>query len=191
MENNNLENQNVVENNNQNQTINIDYDKLDNIINKGKDAKENSILKSFFQQNGIENEDELKKAIATYKENSRKQEEEQKNKYLDIENQNKELLKQLKQEKYNNSLKDVVNEFGLDSKSAKAVEKLAELNIDELFENDNINTDKIKESINKVLEEYPQFKKSTNNNKIVEVGSPDSNLIDDSNEKLRKAFGLK
>ena len=186
----NVENNQNVENNAEHK-VEIDYEKLSEMITKGKEVKENGILKSFFEQNGLK-EDEVKKAIADYKENVRKQEEAIKNKDAELETKLADVQKELKNEKFNNAITLIGYELGLDSKTLKAVQKLAEINVDEVFENNTINQDKIKESINNVLEEYPQFKKSATTNKIVEVGAPDGNDTEDSsNEKLRKMFGLK
>ena len=44
----------------------IDYGKIEAMINKGTQQKENAILKSFFEQQGM-TEDEVKTAITTYK----------------------------------------------------------------------------------------------------------------------------
>ena len=44
----------------------IDYGKIEAMINKGTQQKENAILKSFFEQQGM-TEDEVKTAISSYK----------------------------------------------------------------------------------------------------------------------------
>ena len=44
----------------------IDYDKIQSMIDKGVQQKENAILKSYFEQQGM-SEDEIKTAIGDYK----------------------------------------------------------------------------------------------------------------------------
>ena len=57
-------------NNTQTQTAGVDYDKIQAMIDKGTTQKENAILKSYFEQQGM-SEDDVKSAIADWK--SRKQ----------------------------------------------------------------------------------------------------------------------
>ena len=56
--------------NTQTQTAGVDYDKIQAMIDKGTTQKENAILKSYFEQQGM-SEDDVKSAIADWK--SRKQ----------------------------------------------------------------------------------------------------------------------
>lgn len=184
--------------NNQNQenkeevksTSNVDYAKLEDIINKGIQQKESSILKSYFQQMGME-EEELKKAVESYKENKAKKEEEKRNNNEELNKELDSLKKELHKEKLNNLVNLNAYSLGLDSKSIKAISKLADF--ENVEENGVINEDKIKASINKVLEDYPGLKtiSTSENSKIVEVGAPDGDNNQGSSEDLlRKAFGL-
>lgn len=189
MENNqNQENENVEVKS----TQNVDYGKLEDIINKGIQQKESSILKSYFQQMGME-EDEMKKAIDSYKESKKQKEEEKKNNNEELNKELDLLKKELYKEKLNNLINLNGYSLGLDSKSIKAIQKLA--NFDNVEENGIINEDKIKESINAVLVEYPGLKtvSTSDSSKIVqvEVGAPDGDKNQSSAEDLlRKNFGL-
>ena len=194
----NMENTNVQENVVENQentttteTKEVDYGKLEEIINKGIQQKESSILKSYFQQVGME-EDEVKQAIQSYKENKAKQEELKKNNTEELNKELNDLKTQLSNERLNNAITLSGYELGLDSKSIKAISKLA--NFDGVMEDGKINEEKIKESINVVLNDYPGLKTVSNstNSQIVEVGAPDGNdTVVSAEDDLRKCFGLK
>ena len=183
----NVENNQVVENKETNNQI--DYSKLEEIVSKGIQTKESAILKSYFQQQGL-SEDEVKSAINDFKTNKEKKANEEKLNNDELNNQLNAVKKELEAERMNNLITLAGYELGLDSKTLKAVQRLADF--EGVIENGNINQDKIKECINNVLEEYPQLKISKSTNKIVEVGAPEGNDIEDtSNDKLRKIFGLK
>ena len=61
----------------------IDYGKIEAMINKGSQQKENAILKSYFEQQGM-TEDEVKSAVAEYRANKQKQADEQKTAYASM-----------------------------------------------------------------------------------------------------------
>ena len=61
----------------------IDYGKIEAMINKGNQQKENAILKSYFEQQGM-TEEEVKGAVAEYRAN-KQQAQEQKNAYADMQ----------------------------------------------------------------------------------------------------------
>lgn len=167
---------------------NVDYDKLEEIINKGIQQKESSILKSYFQQMGL-SEDEVKTAVNEYKESRVKQEEEIKNNSDALMKEVEELKNALKTEKLNSSINNVGYKLGLDSKSLKAVQKLA--NLEDVYTDSKIDEAKIEKSLTDVLDEFPGLKTKTST-KIVEVGSPESKVEKGSElDELRKAFGLK
>lgn len=167
---------------------NVDYDKLEEIINKGIQQKESSILKSYFQQMGL-SEDEVKTAVNEYKESRVKQEEEIKNNSDALIKEVEELKNALKTEKLNSSINNVGYKLGLDSKSLKAVQKLA--NLEDVYTDSKIDEAKIEKSLTDVLDEFPGLKTKTST-KIVEVGSPESKVEKGSElDELRKAFGLK
>ena len=56
----------------------IDYDKIQSMIDKGVQQKENAILKSYFEQQGM-SEDEIKSAIGDWKSKKQTQAQEQNN----------------------------------------------------------------------------------------------------------------
>lgn len=173
------------------QDIQIDYEKLSNMITKGQEVKENGILKSFFESQGLK-EDEIKDAIAEYKSNKQKKAAESQNNYNELNDKYNKMVETLKTERMNTALKDIGYELGLDAKGIKAVAKLSDINKDEVFNEDGtIDVNKIKESIAATLEEYPNFKQTKEKPQFVKTETPDSNIEIDEQERLRKLFGLK
>ena len=173
------------------QDIQIDYEKLSNMITKGQEVKENGILKSFFESQGLK-EDEIKDAIAEYKSNKQKKAAESQNNYNELNDKYNKMVETLKTERMNTALKDIGYELGLDAKGIKAVAKLSDINKDEVFNEDGtIDMNKIKESIAATLEEYPNFKQTKEKPQFVKTETPDSNIEIDEQERLRKLFGLK
>ena len=173
------------------QDIQIDYEKLSNMITKGQEVKENGILKSFFESQGLK-EDEIKDAIAEYKSNKQKKAAESQNNYNELNDKYNKMVETLKTERMNTALKDIGYELGLDAKGIKAVAKLSDINKDEVFNEDGtIDINKIKESIAATLEEYPNFKQTKEKPQFVKTETPDSNIEIDEQERLRKLFGLK
>lgn len=173
------------------QDIQIDYEKLSNMITKGQEVKENGILKSFFESQGLK-EDEIKDAIAEYKSNKQKKAAESQNNYNELNDKYNKMVETLKTERMNTALKDIGYELGLDAKGIKAVAKLSDINKYEVFNEDGtIDVNKIKESIAATLEEYPNFKQTKEKPQFVKTETPDSNIEIDEQERLRKLFGLK
>lgn len=168
---------------------NIDYLKLEEIINKGIQVKENGILKSYLSQQGL-NEDEMKEAINSYKENKASKNKDEEITTLKL----KEELELMKQEIKNKELNESVNEFGINNnvskKGLKALIKLSDLNNEEIFdEKGKIKSSKLEEKLKATLEEYPEFKEKqetkTEKKTDIKTETPNKDKKND-NELLRK-----
>lgn len=168
----------------------IDYAKLEEIMNKGAEQKKNAIMNSFFQQMGL-SEEEIKEAVDTYKTNKAAAEQERLSNTENLSKELESLRTSLAREQLNNAINLSGYELGLDAKTIKAVQKLGDFS--QIQSYGKIDTEKVKGAINSVLDEYPNLKTTAKSkDKIVEVGSPESkeDLLSGEDE-LRKAFGLK
>lgn len=176
----------------ENNNSNIDYGKLEEIINKGINQKENSILKSYFQQAGL-SEEEMKEAITNFK-NSRKNEEEKNNKdFENLTNNYSNLQKQFNQERLNNALTLSLMKKGLSDNQIPFISKMVEVE-GILNDKNEINQDKLNENIENVFKAFPDLiKKEEDNKPLIQVGAPNNGAqYDESSDALlRKAFGLK
>lgn len=179
---------------NTNQGVNnsaIDYDKIQRMIDSRNQRNEDSILKSYFQKQGL-SEDEMNQAISTFKtqkeENSKKQV---------VDNQN--LQNQLNESSLENqNLKieiealRLASDLKVDNKTIPYLIKLADFNgcIDD---KGAIASDKVKEALNKVLTDVPNLKMSESNGIVgVKVGADASNSEGSSLDSILSGiFGTK
>ena len=167
----------------------IDYDKIQSMIDKGVQQKENAILKSYFEQQGM-SEDEIKTAIGDYKAKKQTQAQEQSNAYAQLQESNKALQAQLTQELLNKQAFNDCLDLGVDKNTIPYVIKSADFK-DAIDEKGEVKADKVREIIEKVLDDVPAFKGTSKDDKGFRVGV--SGEPDDATEQenaLRKAFGL-
>lgn len=71
---------------NNQQAAGIDYDKIQSMLDTATARKENAVLKSYFQQQGL-SEEEVSQAIATFKQNKQQQVEQQQNANANLQNE--------------------------------------------------------------------------------------------------------
>ena len=186
----NIENNGANNTGSNNTNTNIDYGKLEEIINKGINQKENSILKSYFSQQGL-SEEEMKEAISNFK-NSRKSEEEKNNKeYETLTNNYANLQKQFNQEKINNALNLALIKKGLTEEQIPFISKMVEVE-GVLNDKSEINKEKLNENIENVFKAFPNLLNKKEDKPLIKVGtSSDNSQYDESSDALlRKAFGL-
>ena len=167
----------------------IDYDKIQSMIDKGVQQKENAILKSYFEQQGM-SEDEIKSAIGDWKSKKQTQEQEQNNALNTLQEQNKALQAQLTQELLSKQAFNDCLDLGVDKNTIPYVIKSADFK-DAIDEKGEVKADKVREVIEKVLADVPAFKGAPKDEKGFKIGV--GGETDDATEQenaLRKAFGL-
>ena len=167
----------------------IDYDKIQSMIDKGVSQKENAILKSYFEQQGM-SEDDVKSAISDYKSRKQTQAQEQTQAYSKLEEANKALQAQLTQELLNKQAFNDCLDLGVDKNTIPYVIKSADFK-EAVDEKGDIKADKVREVIEKVLADVPAFKGVSKDDKGFKIGV--GGETDDATEQenaLRKAFGL-
>lgn len=174
-------------NTNQNSGNNtIDYDKIQAMIDKGTQQKENAILKSYFQQQGL-SADEMKQAIAAFKQ--QKAESTPDVNAMQAQLQQSQALTHRAMLEKDATLEAIA--LGLDTKQVPYILKMADLS-NVTGEDGKVKDGAIKEAINKVLEDFPQLKPQKQENKGFQQvgaggGNQNSTNIEDA---LKKAFGL-
>lgn len=181
------------QNNQQTAAPSIDYDKLASIINGKQTVTEDTVLKNYFKQQGLSQE-EVSQAIATFKNEKAKR-------TPDIGALQNEITTK------NAVLKDaLVNQqatmeavtLGLDAKTIPYVVKLADMS-KAVNDDGTVNADEIKKALEKVLADVPQFKgtvqQSSSHNDDVggfQIGGGAGNTGNNSSEEeLRRIFGIK
>ena len=170
------------------QTPEIDYGKIEAMINKGTQQKENAILKSFFEQQGM-TEDEVKTAITSYKTEQGKKAEEQKNAYANMQAENKQLKAQILQSNINAKATDIGLDMGVDKNAVAYLIKMADLS-KAVNEKNEISEEEIKKAFDEVLKNVPALKASQNSNTGFKVGADNNQAENDKTNMLRKVAGL-
>ena len=167
----------------------IDYDKIQSMIDKGVQQKENAILKSYFEQQGM-SEDEIKTAIGDYKSKKQTQAQEQAGELTKLQNANTELQSRLTNELLSKQAFNDCLDLGVDKNTIPYVIKSADFK-DAIDDKGEIKADKVREAVEQVLKDVPAFKGTSNDDKGFKFGV--SGEQDDATEQenaLRKAFGL-
>ena len=166
----------------------IDYGKIEAMINKGTQQKENAILKSFFEQQGM-TEDEVKTAISSYKAEQGKKAEEQKTAYANMQAENEQLKAQILQNNINAKATDIGLDMGVDKNAVPYLVKMADLS-KAVNEKNEISEEEIKKAFEEVLKNVPALKASTNSNTGFKVGADNNQSENDRTNMLRKVAGL-
>ena len=166
----------------------IDYGKIEAMINKGTQQKENAILKSFFEQQGM-TEDEVKTAISSYKAEQGKKAEEQKTAYANMQAENEQLKAQILQSNINAKATDIGLDMGVDKNAVAYLIKMADLS-KVVNEKNEISEEAIKNAFEEVLKDVPALKASTNSNNGFKVGADSQQQENDRTNMLRKVAGL-
>ena len=173
----------------QNNQQSIDYTKIQNMIDTATAKKENAVLKSYFQQQGL-SEDEINQAITAFKQNKQQQNQQQQNDNAELKAQMETAQQLAQQAQIELVATRVAMTLGIDSKTLPYVIKMADFS----KANDNegkISEDNIKSALEQVLTDVPALKPISETNigfKIGSSGGNNNNQADD--EALKKAFGL-
>jgi DNA-binding transcriptional MerR regulator len=165
------------------------FSKLDAILDKRADG----LAKSALKDNGVE-ESEIADIVRAYREQKQTKATEQANALTTANQTIADLQKQIAERDVNDAFSAAALELGLDVTAMQYVGRLADKN-DVLGEDGKPNPEKVKEAINKVLEDVPALKASANVNKGFQpVGAKAGDGAgsgDDADKKLRSYFGLK
>lgn len=175
--------------NTQTQTAGVDYDKIQAMIDKGTTQKENAILKSYFEQQGM-SEDDVKSAIADWKSRKQTQAQAQTDSFNKLQEINKVLQERLTQELLNKQAFSDCLDLGIDKNTIPHVIKCADFT-DAINEKGEVNAEKVRASVEQVLKDVPAFKSSANEKQGFKVGiSGEQDDVTEQENVLRKAFGL-
>lgn len=142
----------------------FDYEKLASIVAGKQNVAEDTVLKNYFKQQGLSQE-EAEKAIASFKEEKAKN-------TPDVTALQNQIAQEKAQAQKAQIEKDAVltaMSLGLDAKTIPYVLKLADLS-SVMDKDGKINEEAVKTAINKVLEDMPQFKPVAAENKGFQIG---------------------
>lgn len=170
----------------QNQTGGIDYDKIQAMLDTATAKKENAVLKSYFQQQGM-TEEEAKQAIEAYKANKQSQQPDVSTIQAQLQ-QAQALASQAEIEKL--ATIEAIG-LGIDIKTLPYVLKMADLS-NVKGTDGKVNQETLKNALNKVLEDVPALKPVNQGNAGFQIGGSGGNNNNNqtSDDALKKAFGL-
>lgn len=142
----------------------IDYEKLASIIQGKQNVTEDTVLKSYFKQQGLSPE-EMKQAIATFKEQKAKNQPD----VSAMQRQIADSTKQMQQAAVRQAATMEAVTLGLNAKTIEYVLKLADLD-GCMSDKGEADPEKIKAAINKVLEDVPALKPVNDKNTGFQIG---------------------
>ncbi len=164
------------------QTPTIDYDKIQGMIDSRNSKTEESVLKSYFQSQGL-SADEMKEAINTFKS---KKEENNKQQGLDnakLQSQLQEANMKVLQTQIDNEAFKQAIELGIDTKTIPYLTKMADFT-SVTDEKGTIDSEKVKEALNKVLEDVPNLRATKEEASGIVVGADTSNSTQNASGNL-------
>jgi hypothetical protein len=173
---------------NNQQAAGVDYDRLQEMINTATAKKENAVIKDYFMQQGL-SENELHQAIAAFKQNKEQQASEQQNVNANLQNELTAAKQLAEQAQVELAATKVAVELGINVKTLQYVLKMADFSKAKDADG-KISEDNIKASLEQVLKDVPALKPSTENNSGFQIGAPAGNNNQSNEEALKKAFGL-
>ena len=146
-------NQQTQQNNQQQaQTPEIDYEKLSQLIAGKQTVAEDSVLKGYFKQQGLSKE-EMDQAIAAFKQQKAANQPD----IQAIQNQAAQAQREAQNAIVERDAMMLSGELGIDLKTMPYILKMADLS--QVIGGDGkVDQDKLKEALNKVLEDVPQLK---------------------------------
>lgn len=166
----------------------FDYDKLANLITGKQTVTEDTVLKSYFKQQGL-SEDEMSQAISSFK----KQKAQNTPNVAELQNTiNSERSARLIAEINQSATLEAIKQ-GVDVKSIPYLLKMADFK-DCTDEKGSVNAEKLSDAVKAVLDDIPALKGTSNNNnesgiqKIGGDGGDNNNVTEDT---LRGIFGIK
>lgn len=180
--------QNQQSGNNQNQPA-FDYDKLAEIINGKQSVAEDTVLKNYFKNQGLSS-DEMKQAIAAYKEKKAKDTPDVGQLQTSLSTAQSDLMK----ERINTAAMKEALKQGVPLASVDYLLRMADLS-KVTGEDGKISDDALTAAVKKVLDDVPALKGSAGDSKkgFDKIGGDgkDSENNDETMKVYRTALGLK
>lgn len=171
----------------------FDYEKLANIIQGKQSVAEDTVLKNYFKQQGL-SQDEATQAIAAFKQQKAAQQPDvatMQAQLTQAQTTAQQAQAAVLQAQLQSAATMAAVGLGIDAKTIPYVLKLADLS-GAVGQDGKINEDAVKTALNKVLEDVPALKpQASGATGFVQVGASGGSQAAANNEDaLKKAFGL-
>lgn len=141
----------------------FDYEKLAGLINGAQAAKEDSVLKNYFKQQGLSPE-EMNQAIKSYKEQKAQNTPD----VAQIQTQLLDAQKLAQAAMVEKEAVLVAMSLNIDAKTVPYILKLADLS--NVYQDGKVNQESLQNALEKVLEDVPQLKPSEEVNQGFRIG---------------------
>lgn len=176
---------NESQNTQQPQGIEFDYEKLASIVNGKQTVTEDTVLKNYFKQQGLSQE-EAAQAMQQFKDQKAKN-------TPDVEGIQSQLTQvqalAQKEAVEKTAILEAVG-LGLDAKSIPYVLKMADFS-EATGQDGKINNEVLKNAINKVLEDVPQLKPTQEPQRGFQIGGGGQQQQTSQSDQLSSIFGNK
>lgn len=178
------------QNNNANQPNNnsngIDYNKIQEII-EGRNAKtEDSVLKAYFQKQGLSPE-EMESAINAFKTQKANQANAQNKELTDTQASLQKVQLENQRLKIEKKAYDFVDDLNVDNKTMPYLLKMADFN-NCIGKDGNVLEDTLKAALQKVVDDVPGLKKQVQGVVGITVGADTNNGTNSNNEVFDFGF---
>lgn len=174
---------------NNQQSAGVDYDRLQEMINTATAKKENAVIKDYFMQQGL-SENELHQAITAFKQNKEQQANEQQNANASLQNEVAAAQQLAEQAQIELAATKVAMTLGIEAKTLPYVLKMADFTKAKGTDG-KISEDNVKAALEQVLKDVPALKPAKDSNGGFQIGGPGGGNANQANEEaLKRAFGL-
>ncbi len=167
----------------------IDYEKIAEVVSKRSAGTEDKVLQGFFKQQGLTQE-EATKAISEYKQAQATKKQEEQDRIANMQQENAALKAQILNADIDKKVAELANTMGIQSGKVPFLCKLIDRtnaadNDGKLVENN------IKSSIESVVKEFPDFKSTVQSGGFQQIGGGSQGDGGNGvNESLDAAFGV-
>lgn len=158
---------------NNQQTAGVDYDKIQAMLDNATAKKENAVLKSYFQQQGL-SEDEISQAITTFKQNKQQQTEQQQNANANLQNEVAAAQKVAEQAQIELAATKVAMTLGINAKTLPYVLKMADFSKVKGTDG-KMSEDNVKDALEQVIKDVPALKPIQEGNAGFQIGAGQQN----------------
>ena len=163
----------------------FDYEKLASIINGKQTVTEDTVLKSYFKQQGL-SQDEANQAIQAFKAEKAKNQPD----VTAIQSQLTQAQAAADKAEVERLATVEAVGLGIDVKTLPYVLKMADLS-NVKGQDGKVNAEEVKKALNKVLEDVPQLKPAASPSQGFQIGSSGNQNQQAQEDTLKAIFGIK
>lgn len=169
----------------------IDYDKIEEIVNKRSNSFGEGVLKNYLKHQGLTG-DELDQAVASYKQQKSQAEQQRIQEQENMKLENQKLKAQILNSSIDSKLTSLAAAEGVSADKIPFLSKLIDRN-GLTDDKGNVLEDKVKEAMNNVIKAFPDFKgSSSQQGGFQQIGGAGNQQQQSStDDQLDAIFGIK